>query len=79
VTARYAGRVQAQEVLSQASFYSVNDSRLHFGLGAAESVDLQIRWPNGGIETISKVAADRLVVIREGEGVIRTEKFPRRA
>ena len=35
VTARYGGKVQAQEVLSQSSFYSANDSRLHFGLGGA--------------------------------------------
>ena len=35
VTARYGGKLQAQEVLSQSSFYSVNDPRLHFGLGAA--------------------------------------------
>lgn len=79
VTARYGGRVQAQEVLSQSSFYSVGDFRLHFGLGTAESADLEIRWPNGGNEMISKVAADRLVVIREGEGVIRTENFLRHA
>ena len=28
------GRTQAQVVLSQASYYSHNDVRLHFGLGA---------------------------------------------
>jgi hypothetical protein len=44
VTAHYGGKVQAQEVLSQASFYSVNDFRPHFGLGAAEAADLEIRW-----------------------------------
>ena len=75
VTARYGGRLQAQERLSQSSFYSANDSRLHFGLGAAESVDLEIRWPNGGREKLPKVAVDQLVVVREGEGIVRTEKF----
>ncbi|HBY63495.1 MAG TPA: RNA-binding protein, partial [Solibacterales bacterium] len=35
VTAIYGGRRQTQEVTSQASFYSANDSRLHFGLGGA--------------------------------------------
>ena len=47
VTARYGGKVQAQEVVSQSSFYSASDSRLHFGLGAAMKADLVIRWPNG--------------------------------
>ena len=31
------GRTQAQAVLSQASYYSHNDVRLHFGLGARAS------------------------------------------
>ena len=75
VTARYGGRVQSQEVLSQSSFYSANDPRLHFGLGAAASADLEIRWPNGNKETVAKVAGDQLAVIREGEGIVRTEKF----
>ena len=64
-------------MLSQSSFFSVNDLRLHFGLGAAESFDLEVRWPNGGEETLSRIAANRLVTIREGEGVIRTQEFHR--
>lgn len=75
VTARYGGKIQAQEVLSQASFYSANDVRLHFGLGAVEKADLEIRWPNGGTEKISNVSADRLVTIREGSGTIKSEAF----
>ena len=77
VTARYGGKKQAQEVLSQASFYSVNDLRLHFGLGPVDKVDLEIRWPNGNKETISNVAADRLVTIKEGSGIIKNEAFKR--
>ena len=50
VTAHYGGKRQAQEVMSQSSFYSANDPRLHFGLGAADRVDLDIRWPNGAQE-----------------------------
>jgi hypothetical protein len=50
---------------------------LHFGLGAAESADLEIRWPTGDRELIPKVAADRLVVIREGAGIVRTDRFAR--
>jgi hypothetical protein len=75
VTAQYGGKKQAQEVLSQASFYSANDLRLHFGLGVADHADLEIRWPNGGREQIAKVAANQLVTIREGEGIVKTQRF----
>ena len=67
VTAHYGGKQQAQEVLSQASFYSANDPRLHFGLGAVGVVDLDIRWPNGASERLNRVPADQLLTIREGE------------
>ncbi len=70
VTCRYGDRRQVQEVLSQSSFYSVNDPRLHFGLGAAETANLEVRWPSGALETYAQVAADRIVVIREGEGIV---------
>ncbi|MBV9501602.1 MAG: CRTAC1 family protein [Acidobacteriaceae bacterium] len=75
VTARYGGKLQVQEVLSQASFYSANDLRLHFGLGAVDKLDLDVRWPNGGVEHFKEVAADHLVTIREGGGIIKTEAF----
>jgi hypothetical protein len=75
VTARYGGRVQAQEVLSQSSFYSSSDPRLHFGLGQAAAADLEIRWPNGEKEAVAKVAADQLVFIREGHGIVKRTKF----
>jgi enediyne biosynthesis protein E4 len=78
VTVRYGGRAQAQDVTAQSSFYSVNDRRLHFGLGAATIADLTVRWPTGAVEQISRVDADQLVVIREGAGILRRETFARR-
>ena len=65
VLARYGKRVQAQEVLSQSSFYSANDMRLHFGLGAETVVDLEIRWPSGVKQELKGVAADQILVIKE--------------
>ena len=76
VTARYGTKIQAQEVMSQASFFSANDKRLHFGLGSAEAVDLDIQWPNGAKETLRGIRPNRLVTIREGSGVVKTESFP---
>jgi hypothetical protein len=79
VTAHYGGKIQAQEVMSQSSFYSANDQRLHFGLGDVTKVDLDIRWPTGKVEKITNQAANRLLTIREGEGVIKSETFPKRS
>ncbi len=65
VTAFYSGKKQVQEVLSQASFYSVNDFRLHYGLGSATTADLEIRWPNGRVQKMSGVKADQILTVRE--------------
>ena len=65
VTARYGGKVQAQEITSQASFYSVNDPRLHFGLGTATTADLEIRWPNGQIQRLQQIKSGRIIEIKE--------------
>ena len=70
VVLHYGSRTQAQEVMSQSSFYSANDPRLHFGLGDETSTDIEIRWPSGLQEKFKAVAADQLVVIKEGAGVL---------
>jgi len=70
VLARYGGKRQAQAVLSQSSFYSCNDPRLHFGLGSATSVDLDVYWPSGLHESFKQVPANQLVTLREGVGPV---------
>ena len=69
VIATYGGKKQAQALMSQSSFYSCNDPRLHFGLGGEKSADLEIHWPNGGVENFKAVPANQLVVIKEGAGI----------
>ena len=57
-----------QEVLSQSSFYSQNDLRLHFGLGAATQADsVEIRWPLGLIEIYRNVGANQILSLMEGK------------
>ena len=75
ILARYGGKIQAQEALSQSSYLSVNDSRLHFGLGPAAVVELEIRWPLGQVEKLSNVAADQLIYVTEGSGITGARKF----
>jgi hypothetical protein len=60
-------RTQAQAVLSQASYYSHNDVRLHFGLGDRTVVDrVEVRWPSGAVDTLRSVAANSAITIQEG-------------
>jgi hypothetical protein len=71
VLLKAAGLLLTQEITSQSSYYSHNDSRLHFGLGEEGKVDsIEIRWPNGNIEVVKDVAVNRIVTIKEGSGVV---------
>ena len=61
-----AGRTQAAAVLSQSSYYSHDDLRLHFGLGTASQADtIEILWPSGRTQTLKDVRGDRVVTVRE--------------
>jgi enediyne biosynthesis protein E4 len=67
VTVTANGRTQAQAVLSQASYYSHNDVRLHFGLGAHPSAErIVVRWPSGVVDAVTGVKGRQVVTIREG-------------
>ena len=61
-------RRQVQAVLSQTSYYSHDDLRLHFGLGDKLKADrVEVFWPNGQTDTLKDVKADQVLKVREGE------------
>ena len=66
---------QTQELLSQSSFLSANDSRLHFGLGKEPSAVVRVRWTGGRWESLGHVAADQLITVKEGNGIISKERW----
>ncbi len=76
VVMHYGSKIQAQSVLSQSSYYSANDPRLHFGLGKVKIVDLDIYWPSGAREHLKNIGADQLITIVEGKGIASNEVFP---
>jgi hypothetical protein len=60
---------QRQDIVSGAVYCSQNDMTLHFGLGSATKVDkLEIKWPDGSLESFDVSAIDRVVTITEGKG-----------
>ena len=69
-------RVRIDEAMSETSYYSQSDLKLHFGLGLTKRVGLVgLRWPTGRIESFSDVEANCLIHIHEEEGVVKTEEF----
>jgi hypothetical protein len=59
------GRTQARVVLSQSSYYSLDDLRLSFGLGAAPRAErVEVAWPNGERQSVSDVAGNQVFTVR---------------
>jgi len=77
VSIRAAGVKQFSEVHGGGSYLSQNDLRLHFGLGTAKKMEsVEIRWPNGTVETLQNIAADCIYTIVEGAGIRDTKSLP---
>lgn len=69
--------VQLGEVVSGGSYLSQNDLRIQFGLGEHSRVDrAEVLWPNGKMEMLTNLAADRFYVVREGEGIVSSKTPP---
>ena len=77
ITVTSATRSQIEEVKAGSSYLSTSDPRLHFGLADDPVMDkVEIRWPNGNVETLNKVLADAIYTITEGQGITGTIKLP---
>ena len=69
------GRTQIDEVMSGSSYYSQNDLRLHFGLGRAARVEsVDVAWPSGVKEIYRDLEANRIFVIQETKGIVKSGK-----
>ena len=61
-----AGKRQVAERVAASGYLSQNDGRLHFGLGAAASVDkIAIHWPSGREQTLENQSVDRVLTVEE--------------
>ncbi|MGI9105407.1 MAG: CRTAC1 family protein [Pyrinomonadaceae bacterium] len=60
---------QRLDLLSGAGYASQNDPCLHLGLGAATRIDkLEVKWPDGTLETVSVPGIDRVLTVTQGKG-----------
>jgi hypothetical protein len=60
------GLTRAGEINNVASYLSANDVRFHAGVGAVTVIPrIVIRWPSGTTTTLTDVAVDQVLVVRE--------------
>ena len=59
---------QMDEVRSGGSYISQSDLRVHFGLGQANEASIEVHWPSGVIDTLPKLAVNRILTVVEGKG-----------
>ncbi|MGD0910300.1 MAG: CRTAC1 family protein [Terracidiphilus sp.] len=61
-----AGKRQTAERVASSGYLSQNDGRLHFGLGAAATVNqITVRWPSGRVQTLTNQAVDQILTVEE--------------
>jgi enediyne biosynthesis protein E4 len=70
------GHAQIDEVHTGGSVMSQSDLRLHFGVGQARKIDeIEVKWPTTWkTEKFRNIDVNQILTIREGAGIIKTEK-----
>jgi len=61
-----AGRTQVREYGASSSYLSGGEEAVHFGLGAANSVNLRVYWPGGREQYFPGLPADQRLTLVEG-------------
>ncbi len=63
-----SGRALYNHVTVSVGFMSSSDRRVHIGLGAEKTADIEIRWPSGTVQKLTGVSADQILKIDEPQG-----------
>jgi hypothetical protein len=67
---------QMDEVRSGDSYLSQSDLRLHFGLEKRTKIDLiEVRWPSGVVDKITDATVNKILTIKEGQGLVLKKDF----
>jgi hypothetical protein len=60
-----------QQVKSGSSYCSQNELPLTFGLGKLNKIpSIEVVWPSGTIDTLTNVASNQTIVVKEGSGLV---------
>jgi len=64
------GETRLRRSVTSVSYLSQSSSALHFGLGAATTIDLiEVAWSGGALDRYENIEADRVWELREGDPV----------
>ncbi len=76
LTLTVGGHKLVRQVKAGSSYLAQNDLRVHFGMGDSKTAErLEVRWPGGGVEVIDNIQGNRILTVRQGEGVVRSVPF----
>jgi len=73
------GDTQTQMLRSGSSYLSSSELVLTFGLGThTQAHSVEIRWPSGQADELKDVAADQIIAVKEGTGIISAKPLAKR-
>jgi hypothetical protein len=72
------GHTQWRLVHTGSSYCSQSDTALTFGLGDHQKAkSIEVVWPSGVVDRIGEVAANQVVFVEEGKGLVSSRPLPR--
>ena len=70
------GERQTRMMRSGSGYLSSSELVLTFGLGKAGQADeIELRWPSGQVDKLTKVAAGQTITVKEGSGIVQQRPF----
>ena len=70
---------QSQTLRSGSSYLSSSELVLTFGLGGHTQADsVEVRWPSGQADRVTNLAADEIVALKEGAGIVSHKPLAKR-
>ncbi len=73
---KVGGDRQTAMLRSGSGYLSSSELVLTFGLGKAGQADeIELRWPSGQVDKLSKVAAGQTITVKEGAGIVQQRPF----
>jgi len=74
VTVVTGQRRQRRERQTGGSYLSSHDPRLHFGLGRATRVDIEIIWPGGESQVLNGVEVNQILRVQQGSSLTKDDR-----